>query len=76
MDTHQTNLSHEFSLARRSTYLKINLDTILNNIRILKQKCAAHTGKGLKRTARREMSPPNCWCYCDQFQSIWLGILQ
>ena len=34
----------EFALARRLCYLKINLDTILENTRILKAKCAKHTG--------------------------------
>ena len=34
----------EFAVARRLCYLKINLDTILENTRILKAKCAKHTG--------------------------------
>lgn len=33
----------EFALARRLCYLRVNLDTILNNTRKLKAKCAAHT---------------------------------
>lgn len=37
------NITAEFDLAKRSTYLRIDLDKILNNIRILKQKCSEHT---------------------------------
>ena len=40
-----SNFASEFVLANRSTYLRIDLDKILNNIRILKQQCAELTGK-------------------------------
>ena len=45
MENLKHNFASEFNLARRSTYLRINLDTILNNINILKQKCSRHTSK-------------------------------
>lgn len=41
------NTFADLALARRSCYLRINLDRILNNARKLKAKCAKHTGKYL-----------------------------
>lgn len=35
----------DFTLARRPTYLKVNLDVILDNLKILKSHLAQHTGK-------------------------------
>ena len=34
----------EYSLARRPTYVKVNLDTILENLKILKSYLAKNTG--------------------------------
>lgn len=38
-----STFASEFALANRSTYLRIDLDRILNNIRILKQQCSEKT---------------------------------
>lgn len=35
----------EYQLARRRTYLKIDLDTITENVRILKSLCSQNTGE-------------------------------
>lgn len=37
-------LSKEFALARRPVFVKVNLDAILNNLKILKGILAEHTG--------------------------------
>ena len=40
----KTLIAKEFALARRPTYVKVDLSAILNNLKILKGLLAKHTG--------------------------------
>lgn len=44
-DRSENSLTTEFALARRATYVKVDLNVILNNLKILKANLASHTGK-------------------------------
>lgn len=40
-----TNKQQDFNLAVRSTYIRVDLDAILENVEVLKRNCADHTGE-------------------------------
>ncbi|XP_060597721.1 alanine racemase-like [Ruditapes philippinarum] len=42
-ERNKSGFSKEFSLARRPTFVRVNLDTILDNLKILKNHLAKHT---------------------------------
>lgn len=44
VDQEKKLLTREFSLAKRPTFVKVDLSAILNNLKILKGLLAKHTG--------------------------------